>query len=329
MGTFETIGFGFDIATAISVIGAAFAFIVSARKENKRKLQKEKVSEMWEILQEFKGYMKVFIDTKNEFSDPFQILTDVSVFLRTEALPAFVIFATKEDIEDIIVTIKQADEAAKVWVDSDKSKDSKIIKEALDKCWTSMLDVERKLAERLRNQIHENKSETKKIIALYQDNKFQRSKFTYYEKPEFHREGLKEISEILKKFRINYLSKFLRQIESKEAVSLDQIFSITEPMQQFLELEALPVFVIFSNQAAIESVGNTIKWVDKFNKEKDDKSLKKCIHPIKLFEINMIDPLRFTVYNETNGRKRDAIKELYYDILYPKEVKKENAEDEK
>ncbi len=187
MGTFETIGFGFDIATAISVIGAAFAFILSTRRENKKQLQNEKVTKVLDILEEFreKHLDGFFNKIRDNASNPGQLLTGAANFLRVEMFPVFAIFSTKENIYELCKMIDETDKAIDACDDfcDIKNKDTKAndaFTEAMNQYSVSMLKLDVKLTENLRNQVHnENKTLSKEIAELYQKRKY------FYREVEF------------------------------------------------------------------------------------------------------------------------------------------------
>ncbi len=119
MGIFETIGFGFDIATAISVIGAAVAFIISARRENKRKMQNERVIRIEGILTRFReehilpfhslAYgVQAYKETDRDKLTP--MLYAASSFLKNELLPVFFVFSIKDNIKAVVEIMRKTTE---------------------------------------------------------------------------------------------------------------------------------------------------------------------------------------------------------------------------
>ncbi len=204
MITFETIELGFDIATAISIIGAAVVFIYTTSRENKKQLQNEKVVEIWELLEEFRakhfdGIYKAINSTAPSVG---QLISKMSEFLRIEMLPTFAIFATKENIDELEKMRDETEIALDVWLDmiksmkslesiryknkddedkkieSDEYKDKKdIVMSKTDKGMrrylNSMMRLDSQLTKNLRNQVHnESKNISKKIAGLYQKRKY-------------------------------------------------------------------------------------------------------------------------------------------------------------
>ncbi len=178
MGTFETIGFGFDIATAISVIGAAFAFILSTRKENKKNLQNEKVVEIRSQLVEFKEHLDGLLEEIGKKGNVGPLFTKMTEFLRFEMLPVFVIFATQENIDALENMMNETEEAIDAWGDfceiADKDEmANKTVTEAMHQYSVSMVDLDIQITKNLRNQVHnENKKTSKKIVEWYQKRKY-------------------------------------------------------------------------------------------------------------------------------------------------------------
>ncbi len=182
MGTFETIGFVFDIATVISVIGAVIIFIYSTRRENKKQLQNEKVIKILDILEEFRiEHLDRLFKKINIYNDPNfgPLLTDTAEFLRVKMLPVFAIFATKENIDELEKMMDATDKAINAWgdfclVDKDANANAHdTVNKAMIEYSRSMRELDSQLTENLRNQVHnENKTKSKQIAKLYQKLKY-------------------------------------------------------------------------------------------------------------------------------------------------------------
>ncbi len=190
MVTFETIELGFDIATAISIIGAAFVYIhttsrentrqrESIQQENRKQLQNEKVKEILDLLAEFRAenfdVISKMIDEKGNIGP---ILTDIAKFLRIKMLPTFAIFAIKEIFDELEKIIDATDTAIDEWDDFCKitDKDKKAndgFTEAMSKYVNSMMRLDFHITKNLRNQVHdENKTISKEISESYQKRKY-------------------------------------------------------------------------------------------------------------------------------------------------------------
>ncbi len=183
MITFETTELVFDIATLLSIIGSAAAFILITRRENKKNLQNEKVAEIWKLLVEFRTkhldvFSKEINNDDDKVADPGPLLTDLAEFLRVEMLPTFAIFATKENIYALKKMMDATEKAIDAWDDfddiADKNKKAyKTVDEAMGKYYDSMRKLDVQLIENLRNQVHnESKNKSKEIAELYKKRKY-------------------------------------------------------------------------------------------------------------------------------------------------------------
>ncbi len=177
----ETIEFGFDIATAASIIGSALVFGYTTRIKNKKNLQKEKVVEIWDLLIEFNEYFDAFskeINNYNKAPNPGPLLTKMAELLRVKMLPAFTIFSTKENIDALANMMDETKIIIDVWGDfceiPDKNKKAhNTVTEAMDKYVDSMIDLDVQLIEYLRNQVHNEKiNKSKEVVKLYKKRKY-------------------------------------------------------------------------------------------------------------------------------------------------------------
>lgn len=167
----ESISIGFDIATAVSVIGAAIAFIISLFIENKRKIgeerENERVKTLSSLLTEYREkHLFHFLDrilaNKGE-TDPREILFNLHNFLERKALPATVIYSKKEDFNAIIEMIEETksifEKTKAPSADLDKSIQNYIAK---------MIQLEGTMVLRLRGLMHnESSSDNEEILKSY------------------------------------------------------------------------------------------------------------------------------------------------------------------
>ncbi len=204
MITFETIELGFDIATAISIIGAAVVFVYTTSRENKKNLQNEKVLEILELLEEFRQkHFDVLYKAINSTAPSVgKLIPEMSEFLRVKMLPTFAIFATEENIDELEKMRDETEIATDAWLDmfesmeslesiryknkddedkkieSDEYKNKKdIVMSKTDKGMhrylKSMMRLDSQLTKNLRNQVHnENKKTSKKIAELYKKRRY-------------------------------------------------------------------------------------------------------------------------------------------------------------
>ncbi len=190
----ETIEFGFDIATLLSIIGAGAVLIYTISRENKKNLQnnliekkknliekkknlqKEKVVEIWNILIEFNEYFDAFskeINNDDKPPNPGPLLTEMDKFLKIKMLPAFAIFATKENIDALANMMNETKIVINVWGDfcdnTDKDKKAhNTVTEAMGKYVDNMIDLDAQLIKYLRSQVHnENETISKEISKWY------------------------------------------------------------------------------------------------------------------------------------------------------------------
>lgn len=176
----------FDFATALSIFFAIIAFFVGMRIENKKhkiesekKLQGERVTKVFGVLDEFRReHLEVFSKAKNDSSKekpfhPGPILTDTALFLRTKVLPVFVVFTTKENLENIEEMIDATNTCIDAWSSFLETKDTEAISKATDLYHDSMMELEFKLNLGLRKQIYnEEESDSKKVAELYRKLKY-------------------------------------------------------------------------------------------------------------------------------------------------------------
>ncbi len=185
MITFETIELGFDIATAISIILAAAAFIITTYRENKKNLgenkknlQNEKVVEIRGQLVEFKEHLDGLREEIKNKGNVGPLFTKMAELLRVKMLPVFAIFATQENIDALENMMNETEEAIDVWGDfceiPDKNKKAhNTVTEAMDKYLKNMIDLDAQLIKYLRNQVHnENETTSKEISKWYKKRKY-------------------------------------------------------------------------------------------------------------------------------------------------------------
>ncbi|GEM_PF-5239196 len=168
----ESISIGFDIATAASIIGAAAVFIFNTRKENRKKIGEERENErtknLSSLLTEYREkHLFPFLEcihggNKGE-ADPREIIFNIYEFLRGKALPATVIYSTKEDFNAIVEVIEETESIFNKTRDPSKDLD-KSIQDYIAK----LIQLERTMILRLRGLMHsESSSDSEKISKLY------------------------------------------------------------------------------------------------------------------------------------------------------------------
>ncbi len=111
MGTFETIGFGFDIATAISVIGAAVVFVYTISRENKKMFVQEKAEKLFDALSEQQDQSIVLLKIANrgetKEDEIYYALNSTNNHLRRKLLPIFAAFSSIDNMKKIGEMIKK------------------------------------------------------------------------------------------------------------------------------------------------------------------------------------------------------------------------------
>ncbi len=180
----KTMEFGFDFATLLSIIGAGAVLIYTIRRENKnnlqnnliekkKNLQKEKVVEIWGQLVEFKEHLYGLHKEVDNKGNVGPLLTEMDKFLKIKMLPAFAIFATKENIDALANMMDETKIVIDVWGDfceiADKDEKAyNTVTEAMNKYLKNMIDLDVQLIEYLRNQVHnENETTSKEISKWY------------------------------------------------------------------------------------------------------------------------------------------------------------------
>jgi len=167
----ESISIGFDIATAVSIIGAAIAFIISLYKENKKKIgeerENERVKTLSSLLTEYREkHLFHFLDrilANKGDADPREILFNLHEFLERKALPATVIYSKKEDFNAIIEMMEET----KSIFEETKSPSAALNKSIQDYI-SKMIQLEGTMVLRLRGLMHsESNSDNEEILKLY------------------------------------------------------------------------------------------------------------------------------------------------------------------
>ncbi len=189
---------GLDILAPLSIVIAVIMFINSNEQENeksrskaiienKKHMQNKKVAEILDLLKQFRDehfdrFVKMYEDNDNDKDkdkrpNPGPILTDMAEFLRVKMLPTFAIFATKASIDVLVDMMSKTDEAIDIWTvfckeDKDKDAHNKVSK-GMEKSMESMRELDVRLTENLRKQVHsETEEEIKEITKIYNKRKY-------------------------------------------------------------------------------------------------------------------------------------------------------------
>ena len=108
MGTvlMSTISFGFDIATAISIIGGVIAFIYNSRKMNKadkgEERERERVIKLTAGLEGLNKLIQKYISVAKKEEEPLKTtFEEINDFLNNNLWQTFLLFANKKDIKEI------------------------------------------------------------------------------------------------------------------------------------------------------------------------------------------------------------------------------------
>ncbi|ORU94866.1 MAG: hypothetical protein A6F72_09340 [Cycloclasticus sp. symbiont of Poecilosclerida sp. N] len=192
----QTISIGFDIATAVSIIGAVIVFIINTRQENKKIIGEERKNERVKILSGLlttyreKYLFPILAVLAKEKPDPEAgvaarkglelMMGELKKFLQQKAEPTAAIYFGKEDFEGILEMRKLSHtifpEINKILSDevSQEDKVSRVIG-VFDKYTLALIMQEAAMVIRLRRLMHnESKRESGKIWNMYALHRYER-----------------------------------------------------------------------------------------------------------------------------------------------------------
>ncbi len=160
----DNISIGLDLATALSITGAAIAFIhnnvKSAQKSISDEIERERVVKMSSGRAELGRLIKMLIDSASSEEQMLKTLHKIDEFIRFELWPNFALYTEQEVISEVENIIAQLEEASND-INNHDMFDLRSFATKLIKLETVMMHELRQLMNK------ESESQTKAVIDRY------------------------------------------------------------------------------------------------------------------------------------------------------------------